>query len=217
MTTETSGASARETINAQINDVAKESIKRRIIKAIAEEKLYTNEAGALLDINPTYLSMIKNHDLWEKCPNLAWISAQKWVKSGLSITKYAEANGRKIIKKEEKLPTEIEILVKKESIKKLQAPTGTPEATANVNEVAQEKEPTIHDIRPKEEKPLPVLLIVFGSGKESIELTDVTVEEVINEIKSPSGIYYYGDHGNVTVYETKKVYSIEVKMVETRF
>jgi hypothetical protein len=88
---------------------------------------------------------------------------------------------------------------------------------ANANQIAQGNGPTIHDIRQKEEKTLPVLLIVFGSGKESVELTDVTLEEVINEIKNPSGIYYYGDHGNVTVYETKKVYSIEVKMIETRF
>jgi RNA polymerase sigma-70 factor (ECF subfamily) len=202
MTTETSGASARETINAQINDVAKESIKRRIIKAIAEEKLYTNEAGALIGINPTYLSMMKNHDLWEKCPILAWIAAQKWVNSGLSIVKYAEKTGTKSVKKEQ-------------STEKLQPPTGTPEAMANAHEIAQGKEPTIHDTRQKKE--VPVLLIVFGNGKESIELTDISLEDVINEIKSPSGIYYYGDNGNIVVYQTKKVYSIEVKMVETRF
>jgi hypothetical protein len=122
MTTESNEASAHETTNAQINDVAKESIKRRLVKAIADEKLYTNEAGALLGILPAYLSMIKNPELWSKCPILAWISAQKWINSGLSMTKFGEVNGHLVKRvekgekeetKKEKLPTEKEILEKK--------------------------------------------------------------------------------------------------------
>jgi hypothetical protein len=207
------------------NDTAKASIKRRIIKAIADEKLYTNEAAILLGISPANLSMMKNPDLWHNLGPEKWEIVRKWTNSGLSIIKFGSQNGRSIVESEKRKepmlatvkferPTPIiEPIYESPQPDKSekQKPTGTAESMANAHKFVK-GEPMEFDINPI----YPTLLLVFGKAAP-ITISNKTLDEIINEVKDINSNLYFQPNGGVHIYETKKVYSIENKPVETRF
>ena len=71
-----------------MNEIAKKCIQTKLIVAIDKEGLKTSEAAKILDISPTYVSLIKNSDHWHKCTKAAWEAVQKWTNSGLSLKMY---------------------------------------------------------------------------------------------------------------------------------
>ena len=71
-----------------INDVAKKSISDKLIKAMDLEKLTPKETAEGFGFNPCYISMIKNKDQWDKCPNKAWEAVLAWVNSGDTLHHY---------------------------------------------------------------------------------------------------------------------------------
>ena len=71
-----------------MNEIAKKCIQTKLIVAIEKEGLKTSEAAKILDISPTYVSLIKNSDHWHKCTKAAWEAVQKWTNSGLSLKMY---------------------------------------------------------------------------------------------------------------------------------
>jgi nitrate reductase alpha subunit len=72
-----------------MNEIAKKCIQTKLIVAIEKEGLKTSEAAKILDISPTYVSLIKNSDHWHKCTKAAWEAVQKWTNSGLSLREYS--------------------------------------------------------------------------------------------------------------------------------
>lgn len=71
-----------------MNEIAKKCIQDKLIAAIEKDHLKTSEAAKILDISPTYVSLIKNSDHWHKCTKAAWEAVQKWTNSGLSLKMY---------------------------------------------------------------------------------------------------------------------------------
>ena len=86
-----------------MNEIAKQRIMDRVIEALEKELLSKNMAGPMIGIHPSYLSCVVVPEKLNKCPDAAWEVLQKWVNSGLSITKYAEKNGVLVKKKPEKI------------------------------------------------------------------------------------------------------------------
>lgn len=89
-------------ITNTMNDIAKTSIKDRLIINLEKEGLLKTKAGELLGVKPQYLSMVLSSSQWNKFPESVWDILQKWVNSGLSITKYGEKNGILTERKPEK-------------------------------------------------------------------------------------------------------------------
>lgn len=84
-----------------MNDIAKTNIKTKLEKALETEAVGASAAGRILNINPSYVSMIKNPATWPKCPNSAWESVLLWVNSGQSLMEYSEKHGRVCPEKKE--------------------------------------------------------------------------------------------------------------------
>lgn len=76
-----------------MNDIAKTSIKDRLVINLEKEGLSKTKAGELLGVKAQYLSMVLSPVQWNKFPETTWEALQKWVNSGLSITKYGEKIG----------------------------------------------------------------------------------------------------------------------------
>ena len=76
-----------------MNDIAKESISSKLIKALESEQLSTNDGSKILGIKAIYASMIKNPKSWHKCPLSAFETALLWVNSGETLRNYAVKNG----------------------------------------------------------------------------------------------------------------------------
>jgi hypothetical protein len=92
-----------------MNDIAKQRICDRLIKALADEDITTADAGRALGINHDhYVSMIKNPKLWNKAPKSAWESALHWANSGQTIRGYSAAHSRVLPKKDEAMPKDKE-------------------------------------------------------------------------------------------------------------
>lgn len=77
-----------------MNDICKARIRERLIESLKKEGLPTNTAGGLLRISPSYLSMVKNPQLWVKVTHEVWDNLQKWVNSGMGIEKYSSSGGK---------------------------------------------------------------------------------------------------------------------------
>jgi len=77
-----------------MNDIAKTSIKDRLISALSKENLSKTKAGELLGVKPQYLSMVLSPSQWNKFPEATWDILQKWVNSGQGLQEYSEKHGR---------------------------------------------------------------------------------------------------------------------------
>jgi RNA polymerase sigma factor (sigma-70 family) len=199
MTTKHDGECAQETIN----DIAKKCIADRLIKAIADENLRVNEAAALLNVQAPYLSMAKNSALWPNCSIKVWLVLQKWSNSGLSITKYAANGDLKIVK--EKAP---------------EAKEKQPASQLGKNEEQQKEADQKTNMEKLQENAerigsaanqFPNLVILWGDGERK-DFENEPLENVIAFAKQ-----HYNEHDGATIFETKKVYSIENKPVENRY
>jgi hypothetical protein len=72
-----------------MNEITKEKIAEKVIFAITAEKLMNVEAAKHLGLtSPAYLSMIKKHEQFDKCPESAWKKMREWVYSGKSLVEY---------------------------------------------------------------------------------------------------------------------------------
>jgi hypothetical protein len=222
-----------------INDVAKACIRDRIIKALTEEKLPSNEAAMLLGVIPAYISMTKNPKGWDHCPPRIWEIFQKWVNSGMTIRTYSkilDLNKADEIKKGNIKGN----LIAKQQAKFAQSAAG--KAAASENEKSHKEYKPIpvpdHQIKeaiatipqPQTKPEIEVIakknfIVIFDEneycGKYKI-FNDTTLEEVEKELKDPMSNYYFKNfRGVLTVYEFKKRYSIGdimvKQMVETVF
>lgn len=71
---------------SELNEITKERIAEKVLKAMDAEKLTTVEAGKIMDINPQYLSMIKRIDKYnDKIPAKAWTVMRAWYYSGTEL------------------------------------------------------------------------------------------------------------------------------------
>jgi hypothetical protein len=73
-----------------MNDIAKKCISEKLIKAMADENLKPSEVGNIFRFPPAYISMMKNHKHWGKCPKSSWEAVQKWTNSGEKLREYGE-------------------------------------------------------------------------------------------------------------------------------
>jgi hypothetical protein len=88
-----------------MNEIAQQRISEKVIEALDKEMLSKNQAGPMVGINPSYLSIVVNPEKFYKCPNASWEILQKWVNSGMSIRQYAIKHGH--LTTEEKKPEEV--------------------------------------------------------------------------------------------------------------
>jgi predicted transcriptional regulator len=103
-----------------MNDIAKTSIKDKLVTALNNESLSKTKAGELLGVKPQYLSMVLSPSQWNKFPELTWELLQKWVNSGQGLIEYSEKHGKVLPEKHESKPgTVISKVIKKEPIKEI--------------------------------------------------------------------------------------------------
>lgn len=80
-----------------MNDIAKQRICDRLVKAVKDEGITTVDAAEATGIaQAQYLSMIKNPKTWSKCPAAAWEAVLKWINSGQTIREYGAKHGNTV-------------------------------------------------------------------------------------------------------------------------
>ena len=72
-----------------MNEIAKKRIQEKLEKAMIEESLKPGQVAKFLNLNPVYISMMRNQNQWEKCPRTAWETVLSWINTGLSMEAYA--------------------------------------------------------------------------------------------------------------------------------
>jgi hypothetical protein len=77
-----------------MNDIARENIREKLVKAIESEGLTLKQAADILNVLSSYVSMIKNPSHWNKTPASAWEKALAWVNSGQTLREYAVKHGK---------------------------------------------------------------------------------------------------------------------------
>lgn len=77
-----------------MNDIARENIREKLVKAIESEGLTPKQAADILNVRSNYVSMIKNPSHWNKTPASAWEKALTWVNSGQTLREYAVKHGK---------------------------------------------------------------------------------------------------------------------------
>lgn len=93
-----------------MNDIAKERISSKLLKAIADEGMTTTEVSKALGINHDhYVSMIKNQKLWNKAPKSAWDAALQWINSGQTLKGYSSQHSRVLPRKDEPMPKDHQV------------------------------------------------------------------------------------------------------------
>lgn len=108
------------------------------------EKLSSKETGGFLGLNPMYVSMALNKDLWTKMPAYAWERILAWCNSGSTLITWVVPEGMSIYHKPEK-----DKPVKKETLIKVK-----PEALEARKKVLKEREGK-SETKPEEVKPKP--------------------------------------------------------------
>ena len=83
-----------------MNEIAKKRIQEKLEKAMIEESLKLGQVAKFLNLNPVYISMIKNEGHWKKCSRKAWEKVLEWINTGLSMEAYAKVQDK--IKEENK-------------------------------------------------------------------------------------------------------------------
>lgn len=71
-----------------MNDIAKQNISARLIKALRDERLTQLEASNCFDIRHEYISSACNPKTFFKCSNPGWETLRKWANSGEKIRAY---------------------------------------------------------------------------------------------------------------------------------
>jgi hypothetical protein len=84
-----------ETIN-------KKELSEKLRKALKEEHLWTKDASQLLNMNPIYISMMLNSNLFEKVGTSAWQRLNEWAATGDKLSNFKIPEGEEIWKPKEK-------------------------------------------------------------------------------------------------------------------
>ena len=71
-----------------MNDIAKQNINARLVKALRDENLTQLQAANYCGIRHEYISSACNPKTWFKCSNPGWEVLQKWANSGEKIKDY---------------------------------------------------------------------------------------------------------------------------------
>ncbi len=193
---------SKKVLADDINDVAKDCIASRLIKALNDESLTKIEASKLLGFNSNvYPSFVVNKKLWDKCPASVWNTLQKWCNSGLSIKKFS-------------------ILVHgtfqdANTVKQDDVPAGFGKVEVEAEHLKEKKEPVKETLATRREV-LNDLFAIFGNGN-FMKLDPMTLEEAIEECKKPESPMYFNNHNGCTILRAKKLYNIVTKPVETLF
>lgn len=104
-----------------MNEISKTQVQTRLEKAMETEDIRSSEAAGIFGIQPNYISMIKNSNLWGNCPARVWEEVLKWVNSGQRLKEYSEKHGKILpykaeeIKRKEK-PQELSPIQNKKQI-----------------------------------------------------------------------------------------------------
>ena len=77
-----------------MNDIAKNSTKERLERAIEKENLLAQDVAAIFGMAPSYISWIKNPKYWDKVGDHFWDKALAWVNSGQSLKEYSQKHGK---------------------------------------------------------------------------------------------------------------------------
>jgi hypothetical protein len=84
-----------------MNDISKTNIQTKLVKAMAAENIGPSETARIFGIPPTYISMMKNPQAWDKCPKSAWEAVLLWINSGQGLKEYSEKHGKVLPEKHE--------------------------------------------------------------------------------------------------------------------
>ena len=85
-----------------MNDIAKQSIKIKLEKAIASEGLSKSEVAEVLGFHPSYISWFGNPKYWDKLGNFFWDKTLPWVNSGQSLKEFQKKKGKVLCPKSDK-------------------------------------------------------------------------------------------------------------------
>lgn len=92
---------------------AKYASVARLKKAMEIEKLSTKDTAGFLGLNPNYISMLLNKNLWKSLPAYAWERLFAWCNSGSTLRLWKVPEGMSIYHKPEKTdPVKEEPLIK---------------------------------------------------------------------------------------------------------
>lgn len=146
-----------------MNDIAKTSIKDKLIIALEKENLSKTKAGELLGIKAQYLSMAASPSQWNKFPESVWDTLRKWVNSDQGLVVYAEKHGH--ILPEEKEISEPRVKVKPEALERRK------------KELAERKQ---EPKRLTAGEMVDFLLVEKSSLKEKIDAIDILLKHYIS-------------------------------------
>ena len=79
-----------------MNDIAKNSTKERLERAIEKENLLAQDVAAIFGMAPSYISWIKNPKYWDKVGDHFWDKVLAWVNSGQSLKEYSQKHGKEL-------------------------------------------------------------------------------------------------------------------------
>lgn len=113
-----------------MNDIAKENIQKKLIKAMETEGVSSEFVARVFEVNSSYLSWLKRPAYWNKLGSPIWEKLLLWVNSGQTLKQYAEKKGKFMPKKplEEKhehstIPIDLKEEKQKEAISSEQSTT----------------------------------------------------------------------------------------------
>ena len=87
-----------------MTDQRKKEIADHFMEAMNREDLHTSQAGRFLNLNPCYLSMIKNSKHWSGMSRGAWDRFEEWHETRDKISAFVIPEGEPIFKKSERKP-----------------------------------------------------------------------------------------------------------------
>ena len=88
-----------------MTDQRKKEIAGHYVEAMNREDLHTSQAGRFLNLNPCYLSMVKNQKHWPSMSQAAWDRLEEWHESRCKISEFIIPEGEGIFKKPERRPS----------------------------------------------------------------------------------------------------------------
>ena len=150
-----------------MTDQRKKEIADHYMEAINREDLHTSQAGRFLNLNPCYLSMVKNQKHWPSMSQAAWDRLEEWHESRCKISEFIIPEGEPIFKKPERkpsLPEEGDLVNAKK--RKIPSPPTPPEARK-----------IKHTSRKKEARQ-PGIKLSSDTSEGSIKLLETKVAEV---------------------------------------
>lgn len=82
-----------------MNQQRKKEIASHFVEALNKEDLHTSEAARFLNMNPCYLSMLKNEKHWDCMSGVSWNRLEEWHESRDTIRSFKIPEGEEIYKR----------------------------------------------------------------------------------------------------------------------